>query len=99
MIRNISCSKDIELSATCEINLDVLNKILGADITNSDDAWAFHYTKLVQRRKHKKHRINKKWAKRYGFKEETYNMGNYHIDSVDKTGDITTYNMIRKGEN
>lgn len=99
MIRNISRSKDIELSATCEINLDVLNRIIGTDTTNSNDAWEFHYTKLVQRRKHKKYRINKKWAKRYGFREETYNMGNYHIDSVEKNGDITTYNMIRKGEN
>lgn len=99
MIRNISRSKDIELSATCEINLDVLNRIIGIDTTNSNDAWAFHCTKLVQRRKHKKHRINKKWAKRYGFREETYNMGNYHIDSVDKIGDTTTYNMTIKGDN
>lgn len=99
MIRSLNAYTNNEFSATCEINLDVLNKILGIDIANSDDAWAFHYTKLVQRRKHKKYRINKKWAKRYGFREETCNMGNYHIDGVDKIGDVITYNMIREGDN
>lgn len=99
MIRSLNTYTDTEFSATCEINLNVLNRIIGTDTTNSNDAWEFHCTKLVQRRKHKKHRINKKWAKRYGFREETYNMGNYHIDSVDKIGDVITYNMIREGDN
>ena len=37
---------------------------------NKDDSWCYLIpTVTVQKRKHKKRRINKKWAKRYGYKE------------------------------
>ena len=29
--------------------------------------YSLQYTTLIQNRKHKKNRINKKWAKRYGY--------------------------------
>lgn len=46
-----------------------LNKLLGFDEPiKKPDAYDITYTKIVQRRKHKKKRINKKWAKRYGYK-------------------------------
>lgn len=32
------------------------------------DAYDIQYVKIVQVRKHKKRRINKKWVKRYGYK-------------------------------
>lgn len=44
-------------------------KMLGIDTTNMPDAYDIQYVKIVQARKHKKRRINKKWLKRYGFKK------------------------------
>ena len=44
-------------------------KILGMDISNLPDAYDIQFGKIVQARKHKKKRINKKWLKRYGYKK------------------------------
>lgn len=42
--------------------------MLSVDISNRPDAYVVQYVKLVQARKHKKKRINKKWLKRYGYR-------------------------------
>ena len=44
-------------------------KILGMDISNLPDAYDIQFVKIVQARKHKKRRINKKWLNRYGYKQ------------------------------
>ena len=49
-------------------NTEELYKILGVDTSSMPDAYDIQYVKIVQVRKHKKRRINKKWAKRYGYK-------------------------------
>ena len=46
-----------------------LHKILGIDTSNMPDAYDVQFIKFVQSRKHKKKRINKKWLKRYGYKQ------------------------------
>lgn len=46
-----------------------INKILGLDIAQMSDSYDIQYIMLVQARKHKKKRINKKWLKRYGYKK------------------------------
>ena len=51
------------------INTEELYKILGVDTSNMPDAYDIQFTEIVQVRKHKKKRINKKWAKRYGYKQ------------------------------
>lgn len=51
------------------INIEELYKVLGVDTSNMPDAYDIQYIKIVQVRKHKKRRINKKWAKRYGYKQ------------------------------
>lgn len=51
------------------INTEELYKALGVDTSNMPDAYDIQYVKIVQVRKHKKRRINKKWAKRYGYKQ------------------------------
>ena len=51
------------------INTEELYKVLGVDTSNMPDAYDIQYVKIVQVRKHKKRRINKKWAKRYGYKQ------------------------------
>ena len=52
-----------------EIDTNELNKILGIDTSNMPDAYDIQYIKIVQARKHKKRRINKKWLKKYGVKQ------------------------------
>lgn len=46
-----------------------LVKILAIDIANMPDAYDVQFIKIVQARKNKKRRINKKWLKRYGYKQ------------------------------
>lgn len=62
--------------ATLEFNLaqdlDIFGNIFGIDMSKKPDAYIISFTKPVQNRKHKKKRINKKWAKRYGYHTETF---------------------------
>lgn len=46
------------------VNNDVLSKLIG----KMPDKYDIDYSIYVKARKHKKKRINKKWAKRYGYK-------------------------------
>ena len=59
-----------ELSYECDINLSLLNAITGIDLAHGSDiscSMEIRGAHQVQKRKHKKKRINKKWAKRYGY--------------------------------
>lgn len=63
-------------SITMELIIDGkvdINKILGLDITQIPDSYDIQYIKIVQARKHRKKRINKKWLKRYGYKKVIIN--------------------------
>ena len=61
-------------------------KILGVDIATRPDVITIQLQKLVQVRKHKKKRINKKWAKKYGYKTSIITHdGWYSVDKDDKT--------------
>ena len=58
-------SNSASLTVKCgTINNDVLTKLTG----KVSDKYDITLPVIVQRRKHKKKRTNKKWAKRYGFK-------------------------------
>lgn len=59
----------------------VLFKALGFDMSNTPDAYKIQVTKPVQRRKHKKKRINKKWLKKYGYKILVDFRDGWHIKS------------------
>ena len=60
-----SITNPMSLTIECDnINNDILSKLTG----KVPDKFDIACDVLVQRRKHKKKRINKKWAKRYGFK-------------------------------
>ena len=50
-------------------------------------------TKKVQARKHRKKRINKKWLKRYGYKEQNVELGKWNYKQTDKFGE---YEFERK---
>ena len=51
------------------INTEEFHKILGIDMAKTPDVYTIQFVKFVQARKHKKRRINKKWLKRYGYKQ------------------------------
>lgn len=67
---------DIRTFGTCEatfgcenvtINENLLSELFLPKKSNTFD---LQYTAMVQARKHKKKRINKKWLKRYGYKPQ-----------------------------
>ena len=79
--RNYSFDKDrkalssfIDLSAR-SLSIDIfigaisLTSLIGIDVANAPDKYKFQLIKVKQARKHKKKRINKKWIKRYGYKQ------------------------------
>lgn len=59
---------EITMSLTDQIENKDLFKALGVDTSNVLDKYSILLTKPIQRRKHKKKRINKKWLKKYGYK-------------------------------
>lgn len=64
-------SASSELSYECDINLNLLNALTGIDLAYGVDMSYSVETRgshQVQKRRHKKKRINKKWAKRYGYR-------------------------------
>lgn len=69
------------------IDTEEFYKILGIDIANMPDAYDIQYIKIVQARKHKKRRINKKWIKRYGYKQITVNSKGLKI-KADTDGNV-----------
>lgn len=74
---------------TCEnamINVNLLAKLFTQEKSNTFD---IQYTIMVQARKHKKKRINKKWLKRYGYKQQQmiandWKLGEYNA----QTGEV-----------
>ena len=56
---------ELSFTADCTINFDLLKQLSLPDVPKYD----ITYVKVVQARKHRKKRINKKWLKRYGYKQ------------------------------
>lgn len=79
-------SADVEVSFECDIDTSLFAKLIGIDLADGQDATCasmiFQKPYQVQRKHHKKKRINKKWAKRYGYvtKFKTYHMEEVHIE-------------------
>lgn len=69
------------LSFTNITNKEDLFKVLEVDTSNVPDAYSILLTKPIQRRKHKKKRINKKWLKKYGYKLLVDYKDNWRINS------------------
>ena len=58
---------EMTFTITSALDDDDIKKILG--IGNPPSTFSIQYPKLVQAKKHRKWRTNKKWLKRYGYKE------------------------------
>lgn len=68
----------ITMEFTTDETVDI-NKILGLDISQMPDSYDIQYVKIIQARKHKKKRINKKWLKRYGYKKVIVNSKGWNV--------------------
>lgn len=96
-------SANAELSFECNIDASLFAKLIGVDLAQGRDATCasviFQKPYQVQRRHHKKKRINKKWAKRYGYitKFKTYQLEDVHIeqneDALSFTGQKLSLHM------
>ena len=68
---NIPMSVDTEISAEMDLNIPLFEKMFGVDLSHGRDVGSMSLVGTMpyeeQVRKHKKRRINKKWAKRYGY--------------------------------
>ena len=84
-------SADAEVSFKCDIDTSLFAKLIGIDLADGQDATCasmiFQKPYQVQRKHHKKKRINKKWAKRYGYvtKFKTYRMEEVSIEQNEGT--------------
>lgn len=73
-ITSIDCplSASEEVSFECEVDVPKFSQLMGVDLARNGDLTGFtvecNAPHLVQIRRHRKKRINKKWAKRYGYK-------------------------------
>jgi hypothetical protein len=68
---HIPLSADAEASFECEINRPLFERFFGVDLSiphNISFSLVLSKPYFEQVRKHRKKRINKKWAKRYGFR-------------------------------
>ena len=78
-------AKEAEFSTEAKVDAGLLKKLVEHDLANGTSAGftlQYHTTRLEQIRRHKKKRINKKWAKRYGYREvrDVYEFENAHIE-------------------
>lgn len=72
-------------------NSNELKKIFGVDMSNLPDAYDIQFIKIVQARKHRKKRINKKWLKRYGIKQVLVNSKGWKL----QTHTDETYEFVK----
>ena len=75
-ICTLTKNKAAEFSAEAQVDTGLLEKLVEVDLANNNDSTGYtlqyRTTRLEQIRRHKKKRINKKWAKRYGYREVPY---------------------------
>ena len=78
-----------EASFTCEnlmINEKLLSELFSPKMSDTLD---LQYTTMVQARRHRKKRINKKWLKRYGYKPIQMTSKGWRIDTYNtQTGEV-----------
>ena len=93
-------SADAEVSFECDIDTSLFAKLIGIDLANGQDATCarmiFQKPYQVQCKHHKKKRINKKWAKRYGYvtKFKTYCMEEVSIEQNEGTLSFTGQKIL-----
>ena len=49
-------------------------------MARNSDNWSMSFIKQEQIRRHRKKRINKKWAKKYGYRDVVIPLGNFKVE-------------------
>lgn len=78
---------EMTFNADKPIDTEEFYRVLGIDRVNIPDAYDIQFIKYVQARKHKKRRINKKWLKRYGYKQMLVETKGWNMKS-DTNGNV-----------
>ena len=73
------------------INVDLFKSILGIGDSHSD--FSISYTTKVQAKRHRKWRTNKKWLKRYGYKEVVVESDGWNVKESDE-GTVTFEKVV-----
>jgi len=76
------------MTATFDDNL--INDLLGIDAALSN--FSISYATKVQAKKHRKWRTNKKWLKRYGYKEVVVESDGWNVK--ESGGDVVTFEKV-----
>jgi hypothetical protein len=79
---NLFDSKTCSFSMDAEINADVLNKLFEKIQLSKPQSFSIISVEKKQIRTHRKKRINKKWAKRYGFYEVTRKLPITYMETI-----------------
>lgn len=98
-----SLCKDAEMTLKRDINVPLFEQMCGIEpfirnVRVNNMTLSFESPYLVQARKHRKKRINKKWAKRYGFKYmfKVVQMEDVEIENHDDEIDILGKEFVVK---
>ena len=80
----IDFNKEISFSGEFTIDKDLIKKFFGElpQIGESQKEYSISYTTLVQARRHKKKRINKKWLKKYGYRYVMKTLDGFKLNNV-----------------
>jgi len=80
---------EYEITFSCDLDsAPDFQKIFGLDTARFPDSYNISYVAIVQARKHKKKRINKKWLKRYGYKQKLVKLDGFKIKSYCDDGAV-----------
>ena len=86
------CSGKIDMTLCSE----KLEELFGVDTASQEDSFAINYCYQIQKRKHKKKRINKKWAKRYGFISIPIVIPGFRLEDGSDSNTIVFFNRKEK---
>lgn len=103
-VKSIRCPMSVEAKASfeCDVDAKILKKLTGIDLAHGSDFTGytilFQQPVQVQVRRHKKKRINKKWAKRYGYKTvfKSIELKEAYVEPNGNGFDILGRNFISK---
>lgn len=93
-------SVEAEVNFECNIDAKTLKNLTGIDLAHGSDITGctvlFHQPVQVQVRRYKKKRINKKWAKRYGYKTvfKSIKLEDAYVEPNENGFDILGKNFI-----
>lgn len=86
---------DVRTFGTCEATFTCENAVINENLLSElflpkkSNTFDLQYTVMVQARRHKKKRINKKWLKRYGYKKQQMTSKGWELSTYNtQTGEV-----------